>query len=74
MKQPDVIIFVEGGLVQAVRSTVPLTVQVFDKDNYDAGGRAEREDMRRRFIILGDMDIDDWWSDVVRETHPHGAF
>jgi hypothetical protein len=35
--QPVLYIYVEGGLIQGISSTVPIGLNIFDKDNYQSG-------------------------------------
>lgn len=53
---PEIFIYVEGGNVQGASATEPMTVILFDKDNYMVGVDGSQEDFIANFGTPEDWD------------------
>ena len=73
---PEVVVYVEGGGVKAVRSTMPVLLKVFDQDDVDADPDAENEDSRLRLLfgIEPQQYVVTWWEDVAIKKYAHAVY
>lgn len=73
---PEVVVYVEGGVVKEARSTMPVLLKVFDQDDVDADPDAEDEDSRIRlqFGIAPQQYVTTWWEDVAIKKYDHAVY
>ena len=73
---PEDVVYVEGGVVKAARSTMPVLLKVFDQDDVDADPDAENEDSRLRLLfgIEPQQYVVTWWEDVAIKKYAHAVY